>query len=194
MRRHHAPAFGKAYPGLHLAADLARHGGAMKQSGGDGGVAAVGSDNGLREHSCEACGGASSAEGLDLRIPEQVLAAAEPDRAGIIVEHGIERRDIVCNERAFIGLEGGLHFGDDVREVDVHVKHPWVRQPSPGGEGRTAKGGPGWGDGGWSTCGAGDVAPPSPPPGRYAADLPPPGGGGPLAGFGAATAPLFSSA
>src|SRR6267143_2064685 len=54
MRRYHAPAFGEPYPGLHLAAHLAGHGSAMKQSRRDSDVAAVGDDDGVRERAGEA--------------------------------------------------------------------------------------------------------------------------------------------
>ena len=40
------------------------------------------------------------------------------------MEHGVERRNIVGDERAFVGLEGRPHFGDDVGEVDVHGGMP----------------------------------------------------------------------
>src|SRR2546427_10834951 len=99
MRSHHAPASREAYPGLHLAADLSGHGRAMEQRRGDGGVATVGGDDRARERAGKACGRARRTEGFDFGISKQILAAAEPDGARVIVEHGIERSDIVCYER-----------------------------------------------------------------------------------------------
>src|SRR5215468_5050654 len=69
VRRYHAPAFGKPYPSLHLAADLAGHHAAMEQGGSDGKVTPVRRDDCVRERAGKACGRARRAEGLDLRIP-----------------------------------------------------------------------------------------------------------------------------
>src|SRR5262249_25426936 len=64
---------------------------------------------------------ACRAESFDFIIAEQVLGASEPDRAWIIVEHRVERRDFVCDQRALISLESRPHFGDYVREINLHV-------------------------------------------------------------------------
>lgn len=47
MRGHHAPAFGKLHPGLHLPANFARRRGAREQRRGNGDVAAIGRNDGL---------------------------------------------------------------------------------------------------------------------------------------------------
>ena len=54
MRRDHVPAVGKLHPGLHLPADLARHGLAVKQRRGHGELAAIGGDDGLGDGAVEA--------------------------------------------------------------------------------------------------------------------------------------------
>jgi hypothetical protein len=86
MRRDHAPAFGEARPGLHLAADLAGHGVAVEQGRCDRDVAAVSRDDRVRKRAGEARRRAGGAEHFDLRVAEQVLSPAEPDRARVVVE------------------------------------------------------------------------------------------------------------
>src|SRR5258708_2446889 len=88
----HAPAFGKAHPGLGLAADLAGRGGATKQRRGCREIAAVGRDHGLRQGAREAGRRARGAERLDLAVAVEVLAGAITDRARVVAKQRVERR------------------------------------------------------------------------------------------------------
>src|SRR5882672_8253165 len=102
MRSDDAPAFGEPHPGLHLAADFADHGGAMKQRRGDGKVAAVGGDHRLRQHARQSDRRAPRAEGFDLRVAVEIFSAAVPDRARVVAEYGVEYRYVVRDERPLV--------------------------------------------------------------------------------------------
>src|SRR6476619_5692219 len=83
MRRDHAPAVGEFHPGLHLAADLARHGGAMKQRRGHGAVAAVGGDDRFRNRAREPDRRARGAERGDLVMAVKDFGDAVADGARV---------------------------------------------------------------------------------------------------------------
>jgi tetratricopeptide (TPR) repeat protein len=100
MRRHHAPAFGKPHPGLHLSADLADHGRAVKQRRRDGDVAAVGGDDGVRDGAGEAYGRARGAERRDLRLAETRPDAFLPDLAGSLNNLGGDLSNLGRREEA----------------------------------------------------------------------------------------------
>src|SRR4029079_10127778 len=72
----HMPAVGKPDPGLHLPADLARHGWAMAQRGGHGAVPAVGGDDSSRDGAGEADRRARGAKRRDLVVAVQDFGAA----------------------------------------------------------------------------------------------------------------------
>ena len=120
MSGHHVPAVADADPGLHLAADLAGVGGAVKQRRGDSEVAAVGGDDGPRDRPRQADRRTGAAERCDLVVAVEVLTAAIANGAGIVVEHCIERGNVVVAERLLVALECSGDLGDDVGQVDLH--------------------------------------------------------------------------
>src|SRR5580700_4533154 len=120
MGSHDAPAFGEAHPGLHLAADFARHGRAVIQRRSDGVIAAVGADDGLRQRARQACRRARGAECRDLGVTIKILAAAVADGARVLAEYRIQGGDVVRHKRLFIMLESRGDFGNDLRQVDLH--------------------------------------------------------------------------
>src|SRR5580658_7366045 len=81
MRGDDEPAVGETDPGLHLPADLTRHGGAVEQGRGDRKIAAIGGDDGVRESPRQAGRRTRGAERLDLVIAEQIFGATETDGA-----------------------------------------------------------------------------------------------------------------
>ena len=122
MRGSDPPAVGGAHPGLHLAAELAGRGRAAEERGGDGEVAAEGGDHGARERAGEALRRARGAEGGDLDIAIEVLRRAVPDGSGGSEKETVERGDIVGDERALVGGEGGLDLGFDVGNVYLQAR------------------------------------------------------------------------
>ena len=115
-----APAFGKAHPGLHLAADFARHGRAVIERRSDGVIAAVGADDGLRQRARQAGRRARGAECRDLGVAIKDLAAAVADGARIVAEYRVQGGDVVRHQGLFVTLEFGRDFGNDLRQVDLH--------------------------------------------------------------------------
>src|ERR1051326_6314681 len=83
MGRDHMPAVGKSHPALHLPADLARHGGAVKQRRSHGEVAAVCGDDGLRDRAREANRRARRPERGDLVVAVENFGPAVADGAWI---------------------------------------------------------------------------------------------------------------
>src|ERR1700682_1779253 len=120
MRGDYAPAFGEAHPGLHLAADFARHSRAVIQRRSDGVIAAVGTDDSLRQRARKACRRARGTECRDLGITKKILAAAVADGARILTEYRVQGGDVVRHQGLFITLESRGDFGNDLRQVDLH--------------------------------------------------------------------------
>src|ERR1700689_5060884 len=120
MGRDDAPAFGEAYPGLHLAAEFAGHARAMIERRRDGVIAAVGADDGLRQGARQACRRARSAECRDLGVTIKILAAAIADGARIVAKNRIQRGDVVRHQGLLVAREFGRNFGNDLRQVDLH--------------------------------------------------------------------------
>src|SRR3954451_21547555 len=136
-----APALRELYPGLHLPADLARHRVAIEQGGGDGGVAAIAGDHGLRGAAVEADRRAPGAKAGDRFIAVEVLADAIAQRAGIVAEELAEHRDVVGDQGLLITLERGFDVRDHVGKIDLHLKIllGWARRRRPSSPTRTRR-------------------------------------------------------
>ena len=122
MRRDDPPAFGQPRPALHLPADAACRTGAAKQRRGGREIGTERRDRGRLEHPGEARGGTRRPEGRDRGVPVEVLGHPVADRLGGSPEEGVERRDVVADERGLVGREGALHLGPDGGVVDDHVR------------------------------------------------------------------------
>ena len=98
-----APAFREAHPGLHLASDLARRGFAPEHRRRHGAVTAISRDLRSIQRPHQADRRAAGAEGPDLGKAIEILCRAEADRRFRGQEEGVERLDVVGDERLLIG-------------------------------------------------------------------------------------------
>src|SRR5439155_19405311 len=120
------PALIETIPGMQRTPDLAWHGSAEEQARGHREIAAIGGDHGPRQPAREAFWRARRAEGLDLPVAVEVLAAAIADAAWVSVEDRVERRHVVSDKRLLVAVERGPHLRHDVGQVDVHACAPAV--------------------------------------------------------------------
>ena len=121
------PAFRKAYPGLHLPADLAGKLLAIEQRRGHRGIAAIGGDHRLRGLAPQPDRRTRGTKRHDLVIAIEIFADAVAQRALVGAKQLIEHGDVVGHQRRLIALELRGHFGEHVGQIDFHSQNPFGR-------------------------------------------------------------------
>src|SRR5216684_5299534 len=119
-----SPALGEPHPCLHLPPYPVGQRVSIKQGGGDRGVAAIGRDHGPGGLAHQAHRRARRTKRHDRVITIEVFADAVAQRAAVGAEQFVENGDVVRHQRLLVARELRGHFGEHVREIDLHFHNP----------------------------------------------------------------------